>query len=62
MIYQIRNSLTVYLLSMQLEQSSVSVIGGDGVSWSRGDLSSVVEGDDVVDDVVEGDADEVGEE
>ena len=49
MIYQIGNSLTVYLLSMQTEQS---LAGGDRVYWSRRDLSSVKEGD----------ADEVGDE
>ena len=41
--------MTVSLLSMQTEQS---LAGGDRVYWSRRDLSSVVEGD----------ADQVGEE
>ena len=61
--YDLSNSeLFDSLFAFDADGAVISLCGGDGDYWSRGNLSSVVEGDDVVDDVVEGDADEVGEE
>ena len=51
--YDLSNSeLFDSLFAFDADRAVISLCGGDGVSWSRGDLSSVVEGD----------ADEVGDE